>query len=113
MILSSTRWNRRERKDRREKMFCFAFSALSGVPSLSSRKLIWVVGEQRVDAEVVEEVRHLGFPRRELPVLVVGAERPRRDGEPGGVRARNHFRMARDDEFLRRDAGGEGRQLLD
>src|SRR5207247_1745792 len=85
---------------------------LSGFCVLSSRKLVWIVREKCVDAEGVEEVRHLVADAGEAGLLV-RAEGPRRHGEAGGVRALYKLGMTRDDEFLRRNAGRKLCQLAD
>ena len=43
---------------------------LSGLCVLSSRKLVWIVREERVDAERVKEVRHLVADAGEAGLLV-------------------------------------------
>src|SRR5438128_2736409 len=75
-------------------------------------KLVRVVGEERVDAERVEEMRHLVADAGEAG-LFVRAKGPRRHGQAGGVRALHELGMTRDDEFLGSNAGRELCQLAD
>src|SRR5262245_56536080 len=75
-----------------------------GVTALASRKLIRVVGEERVDAEFIKKVLHLLAYRFECHLVVVGLEGPRRDGHAERVRRFHHLGMTRDDDLLRRHA---------